>query len=109
MDKETAILLKGKSIADAIPPLNRNQEMMMGSTDVGDVSWVVPTIQCMTACWAIGTPLTHGRIVSQGAMPIARQGHDASRKGYRLYCYRGHGKPGDYRESEIRIERTIKR
>jgi aminobenzoyl-glutamate utilization protein B len=27
-----------------------------GSTDVGDVSWVVPTVSVLTACWPIGSP-----------------------------------------------------
>jgi len=29
---------------------------MPGSTDVGDVSWIVPLAQFTTACWALGTP-----------------------------------------------------
>lgn len=47
---------------------------MAGSTDVGDVSWVVPTTQCLTACFALGTPLHTWQVVSQGAMPIAHKG-----------------------------------
>ena len=48
--------------------------MLSGSTDVGDVSWIVPTMQCMTACWALGTPFHTWQVVSQGAMPIAHKG-----------------------------------
>ena len=29
---------------------------LLGSTDVGDVSWVVPTVQLWRANYAIGTP-----------------------------------------------------
>jgi len=31
-------------------------KVMPGSTDVGDVSWIVPLAQFTTACWALGTP-----------------------------------------------------
>lgn len=47
---------------------------MAGSTDVGDVSWIVPTMQCLTTCFAIGTPLHTWQVVSQGATPIAHKG-----------------------------------
>lgn len=30
--------------------------VLPGSTDVGDVSWITPTVQFTTACWPIGTP-----------------------------------------------------
>ena len=33
----------------------------MGSTDVGDVSWIVPTVGFGTATWVPGTPATAGR------------------------------------------------
>ena len=45
---------------------------MVGSTDVGDVSWVVPTVQARGATYAIGTP---GRpITAQGKLPAAHKG-----------------------------------
>lgn len=73
MDKQTAAKLKDKHIADVIPPLTK-ETLLSGSTDVGDVSWIVPTIQCMTACWALGTPFHTWQVVSQGAMPIGHKG-----------------------------------
>lgn len=74
LDKQTAAKLKEKHIADVIPPFSRKEMMLSGSTDVGDVSWIVPTMQCMTACWALGTPFHTWQVVSQGAMPIAHKG-----------------------------------
>ncbi|WP_316572273.1 M20 family metallopeptidase [Neobacillus sp. YIM B06451] len=74
LDKSTAENLKGKHIAEFIPPLTEKAIMLSGSTDVGDVSWIVPTMQCMTACWALGTPFHTWQVVSQGAMPIAHKG-----------------------------------
>jgi len=46
----------------------------MGSTDVGDVSWVVPTAGFSTACWVPGTPGHSWQAVECGAQPIARKG-----------------------------------
>ena len=39
---------------------------MMGSTDVGDVSWVVPTVQARGATYAIGTPGHSWQLTAQG-------------------------------------------
>ena len=46
----------------------------MGSTDVGDVSWVVPTTGFTIACWVPGTPAHSWQAVACGANPIARKG-----------------------------------
>ncbi|KID12293.1 amidohydrolase [Ponticoccus alexandrii] len=37
-----------------------------GSTDVGDVSWQVPVVECATATWAVGTPSHSWQAVAQG-------------------------------------------
>ncbi|WP_150265472.1 M20 family metallopeptidase [Paenibacillus tepidiphilus] len=74
MDPRTAMGLKDKAIADVIIPLYPVEPVMPGSTDVGDVSWVVPTAQCMTACWALGTALHTWQVVAQGTRPIAHKG-----------------------------------
>jgi len=73
-DRETVKKLKERDIADFIPPHIPSEAIMSGSTDVGDVSWVVPTMQCLTACFALCTPLHTWQVVSQGAAPIAHKG-----------------------------------
>jgi aminobenzoyl-glutamate utilization protein B len=45
-----------------------------GSTDVGDVSWVVPTGQFSTATWAFGTAGHSWQVVAQGKSSIAHKG-----------------------------------
>lgn len=45
-----------------------------GSTDVGDVSWVVPTGQFSAVTWAAGTPGHAWQIVAQGKGPVAHKG-----------------------------------
>lgn len=44
-----------------------------GSTDVGDVSWNVPTVWFSTACWAPGTPGHSWQAVAGGTQPLARR------------------------------------
>ena len=46
----------------------------VGSTDVGDVSWVVPTVQARGATYAIGTPGHSWQLTAQGKMPAAHKG-----------------------------------
>lgn len=45
-----------------------------GSTDVGTVSWIVPTVQCRVACYAVGTPYHSWQLVAQGKAPAAHKG-----------------------------------
>ena len=51
-----------------------------GSTDVGDVSWVVPTGQVCTNCYAAGTALHSWQAVAQGKSSIAHKGMLAAAK-----------------------------
>ena len=46
----------------------------MGSTDVGDVSWVVPTTGFNAACFVPGTPGHSWQVVACGGTSIGRQG-----------------------------------
>lgn len=45
-----------------------------GSTDVGDVSWVVPTAGLSTATWVPGTPAHSWQAVAAGGMSIGNKG-----------------------------------
>ena len=46
----------------------------MGSTDVGDVSWNVPTVGFTTATWVPGTPAHSWQAVAAGGTSIGHQG-----------------------------------
>jgi aminobenzoyl-glutamate utilization protein B len=61
-------------LADAIYPLGLRGEPMLGSTDVGDVSWVVPLVQADGATMAVGTPLHSWQMTAQGKTPHAKKG-----------------------------------
>jgi aminobenzoyl-glutamate utilization protein B len=66
--------LKTKVLHDGVLAMPTREEVMMGTTDVGDVSWIVPTVQCHTACFAIGTPFHTWQLVTQGNLPAAHKG-----------------------------------
>ncbi|AWB19556.1 amidohydrolase [Methylobacterium currus] len=61
-------------LCDTIVPLGAVGERMMGSTDVGDVSWAVPTVQARGATYAIGTPGHSWQMTAQGKTPAAHKG-----------------------------------
>ncbi|MFF2754008.1 M20 family metallopeptidase [Psychrobacillus sp. NPDC058041] len=66
--------LEGKDLADVIDPFIPSNGVLPGTTDVGDVSWIVPTVQCLVACEPVGTPLHTWQVVSTGKTSIAHKG-----------------------------------
>ncbi len=60
-------------ICDYIVPLETRGVPMLGSTDLGDVSWTVPFAQLGGATFATGTPLHTWQIVAQGKTPAAHK------------------------------------
>lgn len=76
-DIESALQQVGCSACDA--PLSdfvlpAGSRFSLGSTDVGDVSWTVPTVQALGATCAIGTPLHSWQMTAQGVSPVAHKG-----------------------------------
>ena len=49
-------------------------QLLGGSSDMGDVTWVVPTTQYFGACYAIGTEFHTWQLVAQGKTPAAHKG-----------------------------------
>ncbi|QOI55322.1 M20 family metallopeptidase [Rouxiella badensis] len=64
----------GELLCDYVLPLDRPESSMIGSTDVGSVSWVVPTVQCRSATYTIGTPGHSWQLVAQGKSSLAHKG-----------------------------------
>jgi aminobenzoyl-glutamate utilization protein B len=64
----------GETLSEEVYPLGSGVNSLVGSTDVGTVSWVVPTVQCRVACYAIGTPGHSWQLVAQGLAPAAHKG-----------------------------------
>lgn len=66
--------IKDDPLSSDIYSPRQSKSKSPGSTDVGTVSWVVPTVQCHVACYAIGTPYHTWQLVAQGKAPAAHKG-----------------------------------
>jgi aminobenzoyl-glutamate utilization protein B len=81
-DEEEAFAVElQKSLLPGAPPPSTASEILepefalqSGSTDVGDVSWVVPTVELGTATWVPGTPAHSWQAVAAGGMSIGNKG-----------------------------------
>jgi aminobenzoyl-glutamate utilization protein B len=69
------------TLGDDLPPIDSTNEVApfaitqgMGSTDVGDVSWNVPTVGFRTATWVPGTPAHSWQAVAAGGTSIGYKG-----------------------------------
>ena len=60
--------------ADSIKPLKLDMDAGGGSTDVGDVSYAVPTVGLRAATWAPGTPAHSWQAVAAGGTEIGTKG-----------------------------------
>jgi len=72
--RRAGVPMKDVPLCDEVIPVDAKSAPMMGSTDVGDVSWVVPTVQARGATYAIGTPGHSWQLTAQGKMPAAHKG-----------------------------------
>ena len=77
---QKTLIAQGKPLGsqELIQPLRPRQEY--GSTDVGDVSWLVPTVGLRTATWVPGTPAHSWQAVAAGGMSIGLKGMEVASK-----------------------------
>jgi aminobenzoyl-glutamate utilization protein B len=66
-------------LVDEVAPYAITDNVLAGSTDVGDVSWKMPVAQCFSPCFTVGTPLHTWQLVAQGRTSIAQR-HAAGRE-----------------------------
>lgn len=64
----------GLALTDSVLPLNSSSGDFVGSTDLGTVSWVTPTVYIRSATYAIGTPGHSWQLTAQGKLPAAHKG-----------------------------------
>ncbi|MGG2992842.1 amidohydrolase [Paenibacillus macerans] len=62
------------ALPETLDPYRPVTGRMLGSTDVADVSWVVPTAQLETVCFAADTPFHSWQMVAQGKAAAAHKG-----------------------------------
>lgn len=72
--KELLENMKTSPICNYFVKNNHSEYCYMGSTDVGDVSWVVPTSTINTACYSYGAGAHSWQWVAQGKSSIAMKG-----------------------------------
>lgn len=71
-----------KTLGSAAPPIDEASTVLPytsgsvdpASTDMGDVSWAVPTVQLSAATWVPGTPAHSWQAVAAGGTPIGAKG-----------------------------------
>ncbi|MFV0300877.1 MAG: amidohydrolase [Paracoccus sp. (in: a-proteobacteria)] len=63
-----------EALCDYVVPLRPGGEVLIGSTDVADVSWVAPLSEVLVATHALGTPGHSWQITAQGKSPAAHKG-----------------------------------
>jgi aminobenzoyl-glutamate utilization protein B len=61
-------------LCDWVVPMRPGGAVLIGSTDVGDVTWKVPTTEVLVATAAIGTPLHSWQMTAQGLSGAAHKG-----------------------------------
>lgn len=83
---EAARRLETEPLADRIAPLFPGDALLPGSTDVGDVSQLVPTAQAVLAAVAFGTVPHTWQFAAQAASQIGHEGMLAAARVLALAC-----------------------
>ncbi len=77
VSRPLASVLRGRlpRVFEGVAPYDAQaDDILFGSTDVADVSWIAPTAQAWVACYAFGTPMHSWQMVSQGQSSLAHAG-----------------------------------
>jgi aminobenzoyl-glutamate utilization protein B len=90
---EAARRLESSSLSEWASPLFAGDALLPGSTDVGDVSQVVPTGQVVTACTAFGTVPHTWQFTAQAASSIGHEGMLAAARILALACVEAFSDP----------------
>lgn len=73
-DEKQVLKKRNIVLADTIVPYNPVPDFIAASTDVGDVSWNVPTGQIYVTSYAYGTSPHSWQLVAQGKSSVAHKG-----------------------------------
>jgi aminobenzoyl-glutamate utilization protein B len=79
-------------LGEVIPPRDKGKTLP-GSTDVAEVSWIAPTVQLTTACFALGVPGHSWGITATGGMSIGHKGMLHAAKAMAITGARLHANP----------------
>lgn len=79
-------------------------ETNRGSTDVGDVSWTVPTIELRTATWVPGTSAHSWQAIAAGGTSIGIKGMQLAAKTMALTAQALHSDPAIVAKAKAKQE-----
>jgi len=79
-------------LSEIFPPRDRGKTLS-GSTDVAEASWIAPTVQITTTCFALGVPGHSWGITATGGMSIGHKGMLHAAKAMAITAARLHGDP----------------
>lgn len=86
---------------------DRSGTIGKGSTDVGDVSWLVPTTGFTTACWVPGTPGHSWQAVAAGGTSIGRKGLHLAARVLAASAWDLMTSPGELRNAQDELDRRL--
>lgn len=89
-------------------PAQNVGEVMSGSTDVADVSWITPTGQIGTTCWALGVPGHSWANTATGGVSIGHKGMMHAAKGMALTAAKYVLDPALIKEARDEFEEATK-
>ncbi len=103
-----------KTLTGTLPPADASARILPpevgvsgGSTDMGDLSWVVPTVQISGATWVPGTPAHSWQAVAAGGMSIGTKGMMVAAKAMALTAIELYANPAELPRARAEFERRL--
>jgi aminobenzoyl-glutamate utilization protein B len=103
-----------KSLIGAVPPPGTERKVMppetgvsSGSTDLGDVSWVVPMAEMTAATWVPGTPAHSWQATAAGGTGIGAKGMMVAAKTMALTAMDLFGDPAHLAKARAEFTRRV--
>ncbi len=93
-------------LAERVNPFKITRKGTGGSTDVGDVSWVVPTTGLRTATWVTGTSAHSWQAVAAGGMSIGKKGMVNAAKTITMTAMDLFNNPAVIEKAKIELDRS---
>ncbi|MSR60631.1 MAG: amidohydrolase [Planctomycetaceae bacterium] len=84
-----------------------NGQVGKGSTDVGDVSWLVPTTGFSTACWVPGTAAHTWQACAAGATSLGRKGMNLAARVLAASAWDLYQQPQTLAAAKAELERRL--
>lgn len=109
-EEEAWALELQKTLANPVPLTSlskvqdRSGSVSRGSTDVGDVSWVVPTTGFRTATWVPGTPAHSWQATAAGGTTIGRKGMMLAARALAAIAWDLYGDPAVLRKAREELK-----